>query len=354
VALPTSNRPLKIGVFGAGAIGCYVGGRLAAGGADVAFVARERLKQELTQHGLMLRDLDGGTAVLPKERVAVATDAGALADCDIALCCVKSAQTAEAGAALNAVLPQGAIVVSLQNGVRNAETLRAKLPRRIVLGGIVGFNVVSKGAGEFMRATSGPIVIEAAPDPRVGALAERLIQCGFETNLTHDIAAMQWSKLIVNLANAVSALSGAPTRDIMLSAAFRRVLAAIMGEALGILAAAGVTLTKLGPLPTRLFPFLLRLPTPLFRAAAHAQLRVDPEARSSMYDDLARGRPTEVDYLNGEIVQLARKNGADAPLNRRIVELVHQAEAKGGGSPQLGADALWGALRQRRPLESLG
>jgi len=351
VAPPASNGLLRVGVFGAGAIGCYVGGRLAASGLDVAFVARERLAQEMSQHGLMLRDLSGDIAELPSRRVKVATDASTLTDCDIALCSVKSAQTAEAGTALAAVLPQGAVVVSLQNGLRNADVLREKLPRRIVLGGIVGFNVVAKGAGEFLRATTGPIVIEAAPDPRVATLVERLVACGFETKLTHDIAAMQWSKLIVNLANAVSALSGAPTRDILLSATFRRTLAAIMEEALGALKAAGIGLSKLGPLPTRLFPFLLRLPTPLFRAAAHAQLKVDPQARSSMYDDLMRGRATEVDYLNGEIVDVARRNGRDAPLNRRIVELVHQAEAKGGGSPRLSAQALWEGLANTSRLK---
>src|SRR5262249_25086158 len=159
-------------------------------GLDVAFVARERLRQDIAAHGLTLRDLDGTTTVLPKERVRIATNASVLADCDIALCCVKNAQTEEAGSALAAVLPQGAIVISLQNGVHNPEVLRTKLPRRIVLGGIVGFNVVPKQRGEFLRATTGPIAIEAAPDPRVATLAEQLTRCGFETKITHDILAM--------------------------------------------------------------------------------------------------------------------------------------------------------------------
>ena len=74
-------------------------------------------------------------------------------------------------------------------------------------------------------------------------------------------------------------------------------------------------------------------------------MKVDPEARSSMWQDLSRGRLTEVDYLNGEFVRLAEKLGMDAPFNRRIVGLVHAAENQGPGSPDLSADALWSALQ---------
>jgi 2-dehydropantoate 2-reductase len=88
----------------------------------------------------------------------------------------------------------------------------------------------------------------------------------------------------------------------------------------------------------------LSLPTPLVKLVARAQLRVNPDARSSMWEDLRRGRATEIDYLNGEIVRLADRSGVDAPLNRRIVELVHDVEARGSGSPALGPDELWAAL----------
>lgn len=102
---------------------------------------------------------------------------------------------------------------------------------------------------------------------------------------------------------------------------------------------------RVGPLPVRLFPALLGLPTPLFRMLARAQLKVDPEARSSMWEDLARGRTTEVEQLNGEIVRLAEKCGVDAPVNRRLVALVHAAEEQGAGSPNLSAETLAAAVR---------
>jgi 2-dehydropantoate 2-reductase len=260
------------------------------------------------------------------------------------LCCVKSAQTEECGRALASVLSPGAVVVSMQNGVRNADVLRAHMPEQNVLGGIVSFNVVSKGDGAFRRATSGPLVIEGSPEPRVTRLVELLAAAGFEMELVADIRPLQWSKLIMNLNNAVSALSDRPTKELIFSEGYRRILAAVMDEALSVLRAAKQRTARLGPLPIGLFPWVLRLPSPLLKLVASAQVKIDPEARSSMWEDLSRGRPTEVDHLNGEIVRLAASCGASAPLNTRMVELVHDAETGARGSPKLSAESLWSGL----------
>jgi len=89
---------------------------------------------------------------------------------------------------------------------------------------------------------------------------------------------------------------------------------------------------------------VLALPDWLFFRVAAAMLRIDPEARSSMWEDLERGRTTEVDFINGEVVRLAREVGVEAPYNARAVDLVREAEARGAGSPGLDADALERAL----------
>ena len=94
---------------------------------------------------------------------------------------------------------------------------------------------------------------------------------------------------------------------------------------------------------------ILKLPTPIVRLVLRAQLVVDPESRASMYQDLERRRKTEVDVLNGEIVRLAGAYGVEAPLNRRIVALVHEAEEAAKGSPQLDPDSLLAALLSGRP-----
>lgn len=334
--------------MGAGSIGAYLGGCLAAAGADVTLVGRARLGAEIAEHGLTVSALDGANLRrLAASQVRYAEDPAALAGHDVVLCCVKSAQTAGAAGELARVLDRGTLVISMQNGVRNADVLREGLPRQRVLGGIVGFNVVWKDGASFRQATTGPLVVEqpdASPDPRLRALATLLTDGGIEVELTSDLRPKQWSKLVMNLNNAISALTDRPTVELVFGEGYRRSLAALMAEAVGVLRASGTRTARLGPLPVRLFPWVLRLPAPLLRVVASAQLKVDPEARSSMWEDLVRGRDTEVDHLNGEIVRLAAEHGLQAPLNARVVALVHEVEQRRAGSPKLDAAALWAAI----------
>lgn len=338
------SQRLRVGVMGAGSVGCYLGGALASHDVDVVLVARARVRDELSARGLTAVDLDGASRVAPRERYTVTEDVSALARCDAVLCCVKSGQTAEAGAAMAEALPEGALVVSAQNGVGNADALREAMPAKVALGGIVGFNVRSMGGGVFRQATSGPLVIESSRHRAFAPLVSALRGAGFEVEAVGDIRARQWSKLVMNLNNAVSALSGAPTAALLASPGYRSVIRAVMAEALGVMRAAGVRTARVGPLPPQLFPLLLATPTPVFKLLARAQLKVDPEARSSMWEDLERRRDTEVEHLNGEVVRLAERRGRDAPVNRRLVALVHEAEARREGSPGMSAASLRAAL----------
>jgi 2-dehydropantoate 2-reductase len=262
---------------------------------------------------------------------------GKVSDCDAVLVCVKSAATTEVARELASELRDDAIVASLQNGVRNAERLRAELPRHRVLAGIVGFNVVREDP-VVQRTTDGPLAIER--DPAAADLIATLRSSGLRVDTPRDIVRHQYTKLLVNLGNAVSALSNAPTRELMLSAGYRRILASLIAEALGVLRAGNIKPARLRGIPVRIVPTMMRLPTWIVRIVARAQLKIDPEARSSMWDDLQRRRTTEIDELNGEIVRLADKIGVAAPRNQRIVELIRSAERAGQGSPRLTAEAL--------------
>jgi 2-dehydropantoate 2-reductase len=336
---------IAVGVIGAGAVGCWVGGKLLATGTSVVFVGRKRVERELAEHGMSLASLDGERVRLAPERVRFETVASreTLGACDVVLCCVKSGATAEVARELAGALRPGAVVVSLQNGVRNADVLRAGLEQP-VLAGIVSFNVVAKGPGAFRRTTGGPLVIEASESAAARELARALVAAGFEVERVQDVRALQWAKLVINLNNAVGALSDVPTRDLVFSDGYRRILAALMAEALAVLRAAKIRPARLGAIPVGLFPRVLRLPSPIVRVVSRLQTAIDPDARASMWQDLAARRPTEVDELNGEIVRLAEACGLDAPLNRRAVELVHDAERAGAGSPAMSADDLWAAL----------
>src|SRR5512143_3763943 len=144
---------MKVGVFGAGAIGCYLGGRLVAAGHDVVLVGR--LAAEIAEHGLSLTDYQGERIVLSDVRYVA--DAAALADREVVLVTVKSTATAGAAAELARVLPAATTVVSFQNGIGNAAILRSALAGRDVVAGMVPFNVVRKQRGHFHNGTSGPL-----------------------------------------------------------------------------------------------------------------------------------------------------------------------------------------------------
>ena len=339
--MSTTGSTLRVGVMGAGAIGCFVGGRLAAGNeAEVTFVGRSSLGDKIREHGLTLRAFDGEYHVAPS-RVRFATEVAALAECDVVLVSVKSGATASTATALAGVLPPSTIVVSLQNGVRNADVLRAQLPHNRVVAGIVGFNVVMQDRAVFKQSFTGPLVVDAKPEER---WVDALHTSGLEVQTITPIAPEQWAKLIVNLNNAVAALSGASTPELILSPRFRRVMTLLLDEALDVVAAAGIKPAKFRGVPLRAMSFIFKLPTPLVRLVLSAQLQVDPESRASMYWDLERQRLTEVDFLNGEIIELAESAGMDAPYNRRITGLVHEAEQAGQGSPRMTAEALLSTL----------
>jgi 2-dehydropantoate 2-reductase len=208
----------------------------------------------------------------------------------------------------------------------------------MVLAGMVPFNVVGLGEGRFHRGTSGALIIEALrPD-----IANALRTPHLQVEETENIESVQWGKLLLNLNNALNALSGIPLHEQLLDPRWRRVLAGQQAEALRLLHVAGIRPWSMGPLPANALPRILRLPTPLFRLLARSSVKIDRQARSSMWEDLERGRPTEIDQLQGEVIALADRLGREAPLNARVLELVKQAERAGSGSPRLGPEQITG------------
>lgn len=325
-------------MYGAGSIGCYVGGRLAAAGAEVAFVGRRRLADEIAAHGLTLTDLRGAERRVDAPRYETGPDAAAAAaEADLVLVTVKSAATADAADQLAAHLRPGAVVVSLQNGLRNAAVLREKLPEAAVLAGMVAFNVVRTGPGRFHRGTDGGL--EVQDDPALDAAAERFDRAGLPLARHADLTGVQAAKLLLNLNNPLNALSGQPLRTQLSQRVFRRCLALAQREALAAYKAAGIAPAKTAGVDSRLLPLLLGLPDAVFTRAAAKMLAIDPLARSSTWDDLEAGRPTEVDYLNGEIAALAAEHGLAAPVNERLTALVHAAE-QGGRRDWTGPELL--------------
>src|SRR5262245_16760031 len=183
-----SERP--IGIAGAGSIGCFVGGMLAAGGKRVTLLARARVIAEIEQNGLRLTSFDGADHRLSAGKIALSENADAFADAAVVLVTVKSADTAEMAGVIARHAPADAVIVSLQNGVSNLALLREQLPGRRVLGGMVPYNVIALGEGRFHRATSGDIVIEQDDANTAATLSVP----GLKMRATDNIAGVQWGK----------------------------------------------------------------------------------------------------------------------------------------------------------------
>jgi 2-dehydropantoate 2-reductase len=320
-----------IGIAGAGSIGCFVGGMCVAGGRKVALLARPRVIREIEQNGLRLTSFEGFEQTIPADSLTLSDDPKIFGDVGVVLVTVKSTDTAEIAERIAQHAPADAVVVSLQNGVGNVAVLRARLPGRRVLAGMVPFNVVSQGEGRFRRATSGDIVIERDE----AGTADRLSVPGLKMRATGNIDGVQWGKLLVNLNNALNALGGVPLRQQLAQRAWRALFADQMAEGLAAIRAAGIKPVSSTPIPAGWMPSLLRLPDAIFEAVLGRTMKIDPQARSSMWEDLQRGRRTEIDYLQGVIVEIADRHGLPAPLSRRILALIKSAEATGQGSPGL-------------------
>jgi 2-dehydropantoate 2-reductase len=201
---------------------------------------------------------------------------------------------------------------------------------------MVPFNVVAIGEGRFHRSTSGDIYVE---QDRAG-IAARLSVPDLIMRASGNIVGVQWGKLIVNLNNALNALSDLPLREQLAQRPWRRLFADQMAEGLMAIRAEGISPVSPTPIPSAWMPPLLRLPDGIFGMLLGRTMRIDPQARSSMWEDLQRGRRTEIDYLQGVVTSIADRHGLKAPLSRRVVELVRQAEAKGQGSPGLTPDQI--------------
>ncbi|CDX37597.1 2-dehydropantoate 2-reductase [Mesorhizobium sp. SOD10] len=343
-----ASEARTIAIAGAGSIGCYVGGCLALAGREVAFLGRGRIVEAMRESGFRVSDLDGRDHRIEPQAISASDDpAAALCGADVILVTVKSGATGEMARLIDAHGRPDAVVVSLQNGVDNADRLRAALPGRRVLAGMVMFNVVLSPDGEAPlrahRASEGEVMIDTGVD----GLVDLLDVDGLAVEARADMKAVQWGKLLMNLNNALVALSGLPLARQLADRSWRVILAAEIDEALAAMRAAGIAPARIIGLPPALLPKVLRLPDWLFGLLARRMLAIDPRARSSMWDDLKRGRPTEIDELQGAVIRLARQTGTPTPANERVAALVRQAEAEKRGPPGLMPDEIISSLARK-------
>ena len=336
----TGGSP-KIVVLGAGSIGCYLGGQLAAAGRDVTFIGRARYQKAASEHGLTLTHFERPDIHLPQ--VDFRIDPAALKNADIILLCTKSQDTEAAAKSILGHAPR-AQVISFQNGLRNPDTLRRVLPDAQIIPAIVPFNVTphKNDLASFHCGTAGALIVGAGVDP---AIVSGFEAAGQPIKTDPDIIAAQWAKMIVNLNNALNALTGGTLLEGLMQRDYRRALGLLVEEALGVARASGVTPSTFnGRKPEQLLK-TLRLPNFLYRIVMQKIVKIDAKARSSMLDDLEGGRVSEIDYLQGEIVSRANAAGVTAPYNTKILAMTEAAFAK-GASPKLSGAEILKAMKE--------
>jgi len=330
------NGGPKIAILGAGSVGCFVGGAWQAAGLPITFIGRQKIARDVDEHGLTLSDYSGWRVELAPGDVDYRCGPEALDEAEIIALTVKSGDTAQAAAEIAKHAKPGALVISLQNGVSNVDILEQGLGGRFeVARGMVPYNVAYLGKGRFHKGVAGELYADRREGTR--SIAEAAAGGPAALKLSDDMLGLAWGKLLINLNNAVNALSGKTLKDELRHRDYRRVFAAAMREGLELLKRAQIEPATVGPISPQVLPRIVDSPDWLFNSVFLKRWKIDAKARSSMADDLAAGRRTEVDYLNGELVTLAERLQRDAPVNRAIVELVHKAEA---GAPPLAPTAL--------------
>jgi 2-dehydropantoate 2-reductase len=301
------NPSLKIAVMGAGAVGCYYGGMLARAGHPVVLIARPRHVDAIRRAGLHLETKTFDEHV----RLAANTEPSAAQGADLVLFCVKSTDTESAGAQLRPHLSGDALVLCLQNGVDNADRLRSVLPPHQVSAAVVYVASEMAGPGHVKHHGRGELVIE--PSAAGEAVAQALIGAGVPTEISDNVRGALWLKLIINCAyNALSAISQLPYGKVVAGAGVTDVMREVVDECLAVAKAEGVSVA----------------------GDAHAAVRKIAESMPSQYSstaqDLARGKRTEIDYLNGLVVRRGDALGISTPANRVLWTLVKLLESKGG------------------------
>lgn len=290
--------------MGAGAVGCFYGARLAQAGADVVLIGRPALVDAVAAEGLRL-DMGGETIRLP---VAASADPAAVAGADLVLFCVKSGDTEAAGRQIAPHLAPGAQVLSLQNGVGNAERLAAVIGQP-VLPTVVYVAAQMGGPGHVIHRGRGDLVIGEGPG--AAEVAARLRAAGIKAEVSGQTLAAQWEKLVINCAlNAISAVTAAPYGRIVAQPGALDLMQGVVAECAAVATASGVAL------PDGIWDQVLRI--------AEAM----PTQISSTAQDMQRGRATEIDFLNGEILRRGQALGLPTPLNGALTVLVKLAEQR--------------------------
>lgn len=303
MTLPSS--PLKVAVMGAGAVGSYFGGLLARAGHEVTLIARPQHALAIARDGLRMDT----KAFDERVRLNASSDPAAVKGARLVLFCVKSGDTASAGEQIKPYVGAKTVVLCLQNGVDNDARLRGVLDGPEVHGCVVYVGAEIAGPGHVKHHGRGELVI--GPVANIPDLAKTLAAAGIPTDVSDNVRGMLWLKLILNCAyNPISAIARKPYGDTVPGIGIRDVMRDVVDECLAVARADGVTVPgDVDAAVTRIYETI-------------------PRQYASTAQDLMRGKPTEIDYLNGYVVERGRALGIPTPANRVLWALVKLIEPR--------------------------
>ncbi len=290
--------------MGAGAVGCYYGGMLARAGHDVTLIARPQHVEAVQKRGLRM-ETKAFDAYVP---VQASAEASGARGAKLVLFSVKSTDTERAGAALAPYVEPGAVVLSLQNGVDNAERLAATLGRDVIPA-VVYAAVEMAGPGHVRHHGRGELVI--GPSSASARIAVAFAAAGIPVEVSDNVSGTLWAKLVVNCAyNALSAITQLPYGRLVQGEGVPAVMRDVVDECLAVARAAGI-----------------EVPGDMHQATVRIAQTM-PAQFSSTAQDLSRGKPTEIDHLNGFVVRKGEALGVPTPSNRLLVSLVKLLERR--------------------------
>jgi 2-dehydropantoate 2-reductase len=334
---------MRIAIVGAGAVGCFLAARLSSAGHDPLLIGRDEQVAAINRDGLLVRDAHGGERRY-RLRAAVALDERP----DLALLTVK---TQDVAAACQDIKPQveGVPVVAMQNGVWGDRIAADVLGRDNVLGAVVMCATSYLQPGEISVQFDGWLIAGesfGAVRPRTHQVVA-VLRGGLPTYMSRRLLRTRWSKLIYNLMNGLSAATGLPQPELVRRPGGAQLAVRTLQEGYRVARATGARLDHglygLSPSALRHDPNASLVA--LLQSTMTTMLAVAPEAaaervlavasrsrlnriaiRGSTWQSIQRGKPSEIEYLNGEIVRLGRQLGMPTPYNERVVEMVHEAE----------------------------
>jgi 2-dehydropantoate 2-reductase len=312
--MPENHPYQRIVIAGAGAIGNYIGIQLHEAGFRVTFLGTPRIVNAEKQNGLLLEYPDDSQDSFSPGALRFTADAQCCTEADLVIVTVKSLATETLIQQLKPHLDAPTTLLTLQNGISNAMSLKQAFPHNTVRGGMVTFNVIEKSPSVFRLTTHGKVYLEQCTPSLIPVFQ----QSSLAVKEMKNMESILWSKLLLNLINPLNALSGQSLKQNLQDRQFRLRWAACMREGLAVLKAAGIKPARVTPLPPQWLPFMVSLPNWIYLFLAKNMTDMDPTAKSSMAQDLEKGKLTEIDFLSGELIQLGKKTGVPTPENDQV------------------------------------